>query len=713
MVGDGTSGRAAPPSYLALERAIASIRQGWSTPEGAKNPYAPGWNALFDAVLDDLKTYSKTETDADREGALDRLGQISTALDRAQWPPAAQVRDELRRWLQPRQRLALARRQLSETVESLPPTNDPGIKANRARWVEFAQTDLGSALRAYDAATTVVQRQDSLRRIRESLATLKERNESHPWAPSWELQSAVNDMFNQPNLDISADASTVAPLFDKNLVETGPVLRKGYLSQVTAGPKTGFGLLPSDDGIAFFNSQLYSSVTPIWDFQNQIASDQQGQRAARMYQFSATSVDQAELTVTTVLTSSGLAIAPSWRHAIDATIWSQPTAGGDFGRFIASLIGMDQQAITNRVYEGAIGRFREQIPVEAREEGLERIAAESAKRNADLRSQYLVGNNTIAVRDFLLTQVALRSRPEAAFIAGLLEWRGAPGQRGADLPQPPVLAATFEPGVTADVHLGSLLSSLVAGAYQREPVASVQNLMVTIRQMPPNTPPRDAITLAKNVDFATFARAVDESRKADNPKYTVLRITRSPKPPEFSADARGFLVALFHDVQIDVPAPEGEARKTLGDAPAKIYRVKIPQAEISLSYKVVSPEPKSLRFQGKVEDFNPGTNAEVIAIADDETKGSALSRFPAGIVLGAMGGRLRTQPIDLPLDQLPLPGFAIRSISPLDPSGWVRVGLEPPECEPPSRRRRGPVIGGRVAANHRLATHIHPQRTTT
>ncbi len=34
------------------------------------------------------------------------------------------------------------------------------------------------------------------------------------------------------------------------------------------------------------------------------------------------------------------------------------------------------------------------------------------------------------------------------------------------------------------------------------------------------------------------------------------------------------------------------------------------------------------------------------------------------------------QPIDLALENLKLPGFNIRSISPLDPSGWVRVGLD-------------------------------------
>ena len=168
-------------------------------------------------------------------------------------------------------------------------------------------------------------------------------------------------------------------MFNANLVESGPVYRKGYVSQVTAGPKTGFGLMPSDDGIAFFNSQLLTSITPITDFQNQIASDSQGQRAAKLYHFDATTYDWSELTITTVLRPSGLQITPSYRHNINAAICSQPEPGGGVGRLIAGLIGMNQQKITDKVYEGAIGQFQQRIPEEAMEEGLERISSRNSR----------------------------------------------------------------------------------------------------------------------------------------------------------------------------------------------------------------------------------------------------------------------------------------------------------------------------------------------
>jgi hypothetical protein len=672
----------AGPSYLGIERTIAEIRRSWSSPGAPAEPNAPGWNALFDALLADLRSYSKAESDEQRLKALNHVYEISTALSTVAWVPAANLRDELRQWLRPRVRLASARQQLRETVQALPATTDPHILANRSRWVAFVQDDLGHALHDYEAATTVSQRQTALHRIHESLASLGKGEQSQPWSPSSELQAAVNDLFNRPNLDITADVNTVAPVFNANLVETGPVTRKGYVSQVTAGAKTGFGLMPSDDGIAFFNSQLFTSVTPIWDFQNQIASDPQGQRATKLYSFNATTYDWAELTITTVLKDSGLQITPSYRHNIDGAIGSQPVCGGGFGRFVGGLIGMNQQAINNRVYQGAIPKFREQIPAEAMEEGLERIAGETQRRNADLRSKGLIGNNTLAIKDLLITQLALRSRPEGVLVGGLLQWRGTP-QLGADAPEPAKLS-NFETGVTANVHLSSLLTSLASGAFQRDPIKSVQNLTIVTKDVPAGTPPREAVKLTENTDLPAYLQAVDEARKAKNPKVTALRITRPQQPPEFSVDARGFLVALIHDFQLDVPAPEGEANGGLVGAAAKIYRIKIPLAEVALSYKVDTP-PKSLHVRAKVEEFSPGPDAQVLAISGDETKATPLSRFSAALVLTAMGARIRSQPIEFTLDQTTLPGFSIRSVSPLDPSGWLRLTLDRDPNSPPPK----------------------------
>jgi hypothetical protein len=700
------AGQAAPaaPTYVGVERTIESIREAWSKPEARPEPNADGWNALFNTLLDQLQGYAQAQDDAARLTALNRLYEISAALETVAWPPAATVRAELREWLRPRVRLAWARKRLSETVSALPPASDPAVQANRTRWTDFVANDLGGALREYDAARTVQQRQGALRRLHEVLASLDRQNQGQwsqgrPWAPSWELEAAMNDLFNRPNLDIAADVATVAPIFDANLVTTGPVTRKGYTSMVTAGPKTGFGLIPLDGGIGFYNSQSMVSVTPIHDFQQQIAQDPQGQRAAKLYYFSATTYDWSNMTVTAVITPGGLTLSPSSTHNINAAIGSAPTAGNGLGRGIAALIGMNKDKITQKVYEGALPKFQQQIPQEAQEEALERISVEQAQRNADLRSKYLIGNDTAAVRDFLIRQLWMASRPEAIFVGGRFEWRGAPDQRGADMPQPPKLASTYEPGVTADLHLGSLLTSAASGIWLQDKVRSAQNLMIQTKAVPPGTPPKDAVSVTENVSFADYVKAVDAARNAHDPRVQALRITRPQQPPEFSTDARGYLVALVRGFQLDVPAPDQQSGGAMLGVPAKILRLKAPLVEVALSYQLDNSTPGSLRLKGKIQEFNPGTTGEVIAINDDENQGKPLTRFQSAIVMTALGGRIRSQNIDVSLDQLRLPGFQIRSVSPLDPSGWARINLvrtagAPLQQTEPAREVQPPPVQG-------------------
>ena len=297
----------------------------------------------------------------------------------------------------------------------------------------------------------------------------------------------------------------------------------------------------------------------------------------------------------------------------------------------------------------------------------------------------------LSVKDILIKDLSLRSRPQAVLIGGVFGMRDAPRQIGADLPEPAALRA-LEPGVRANVHLGSLLGSLVAGMYKREQVRSVDNLMVVIKEVPPGTPPREGVEVTKNVDFATFAKKLDDSRKAKpgTPKTTVLRVMRPKEPAEFSTDARGFLVALIRDVQLDVPAPENQQKGGFVGAPAKVYRIKVPLVELSLSYKIDITKPGVIHVQAKVEDFNPGSDGTVLAITDDETKGALLSKFSTAFVLGALGGQLRQQSIDTSLDDIKIPGFLIRSVSPLDPSGWVRVSLDRDPTAPPRSLRADP-----------------------
>jgi hypothetical protein len=93
----------------------------------------------------------------------------------------------------------------------------------------------------------------------------------------------------------------------------------------------------------------------------------------------------------------------------------------------------------------------------------------------------------------------------------------------------------------------------------------------------------------------------------------------------------------------------------------------------------VSPATEStpVRLTGKVEDVDLGgaSVAKVYALNDDESKPQNLTVFLAAPVLGLVQERAKGRPIDVPLSDLQLQGFAIREVSPLDPSGWMRVQL--------------------------------------
>ena len=542
------------------------------------------------------------------------------------------------------------------------------------------------------------------------LARLKAGTRARPGRHPGSSQAAVDDLFNRPNIDVAADVNTVSPLFNANLVETGPVFRKGYWSQVTAGPKTGFGLLPSDDGIAFYNKQTLVSVTPITDFQNQIAADPQGQRAAKLYQFGATSYDWSELTITTVLRPSGLTITPSSTHNIDAAIGASPTEGGGLGTRNRRLDRPEQRRHHARKSRkahcpGSSSRFRPR-PRRKHSSGSP-SRPPNAMPTCKPRAWWAM---TRWPSTMFSSSTSPCGRGRMAF-----SWEASssgaahPGSSVPTRPQPPNLAATFEPGVTADVHLSSLLTSAAAGLYQRDEVQlgskpddHHQGRAARHHRRPTRSRSR------KNVDFPTYIKAVDESRKPGS-RANVLRLTRPPQPPEFSVDAKGNLVAIVHDLQIEVPAPESEAKGGVVGAAAKIYRIKIPQAEIALSYKVETAPGNPPQLHAKVEDFNPGTNSEVLAITDDETKAVPLSRFSASLVLGGIGGRLRSSAHQC----LARPAQSAGLLDPLGlaarpqrlGSGWARAQPQcptncpdrPGDSEPAGRRRSA---GRRSAGCH-------------
>lgn len=700
----------ATPSYHVVERTVQKIRGDWAKPGAPAQPNAAGWNALFDATLQNLQAYGSASSENERLVTLNRLYQISNGLAAVSWPPAGELRESLREWLRPRVRLAWAGRRLVDRVNTLPAPPSPAVVENRQKWVRFVDNDLGQALKIYDSAATVAQRQNALRDVYAALDALRSRNTTSPWAPSIELQGAMNDLFNQPNFDVSVDKPTLYPVFAANLVTSGPVFRKGYWSQVTAGPWLGFGLLPSDDGIAFYNQQQLTSVTPITDFQRQVENNPQGKRAAKMYQFNAVQSDNAVLTITVLLRPSGISIYPSYNHNVNADISTTPQQRGGMARAIASLVGFNQPRITQMAYDNAIGQIRSQVVVEAQEEATERTQKEAAQRNATL-AQYLVGGDRLAFRNILIEGLSLRSRPENALIGGTIRHATADSQVGASSPQPPELFRP-ESGVSADVHLSSVASNLARGFLQSDAAKQVENLMVVTSKIPPGAPPSEGVKVTRNVDYPTFLQAVQTAQAANDPKSVAIRVKRPTQPPDFGVDANGNLVALISDFQIDVPVPPDLAKGGGGRAipPAKVFRIVAKQAEFAIGFKVEPQPDGGLRVNGKIDGFDPGPGARVLAINEDEAQATPLNAFASIFVLGGLRTKLAGQPIDAPIKNPQLQGFAIRSVSPLDPSGWIRVNLErvanAPVAAAPAADVAVPAPSGTATATGNPATPV-------
>ena len=666
----------AAPSYLGIDRTIEKVRADWTKPGAAPQPNAPGWNAFFDAVRGDLAAYGAAKTDDDRLKFLGRLYQESAALAGVSWAPAGEVREGLRSWLRPRVKLAWAERHLTDAVKALPPAADDAAKGNRDRWVGFVQNDLGTALQSYEGAGTVKERQEALKQVYAALHALDEGNKARPWGYSLALKAALDDLYNRPNLDATADVASLSPALNTNIVTSGPIDFKGQRSYVTAGPKTGFGLLPSGDGILFYNSQALTNVTPISGYQQQVASDPKGKRAAKLYQFNATSTDHAELTITAILRPSGVAVAPSYRHNVAAAVSSNPIQGKGLGRAVASVVGLNQGKITDKVYEASVGKIVQGVADGAAELGQIKAAEGAAQKNAQL-ANVLVGNNTARVKDVEITGLSLASRTEGAVIGGTVRWLGAPEQVGADAPQPPALE-TYQGGVTADIHLSSILTNLARGYIQSPNVQGVENLLIVTKKLPPGAPPAEGIATTRNADYATFLKAAEESAAANDPKVLAVRVKRPGRSPEFAADKDGHLVAIVHDFLLEVPAPASAARGGLAGPAARIYRITAPDAEFDIEFHVEPVTPSGpLRLAGKIVGFDPGPKAQVYALNASETEATPLPAFTNSLVLSVFGNKLKGQPIDVPLGNLNLPGFALTGVSPLDPSGWIRFNLMP------------------------------------
>jgi hypothetical protein len=660
----GAGAGPATPSYHAIDRVMLQIEQEWKGLSPEQNPHGESWLGYFQGLRQELKEYTAAKDADARVASLNKLYAKAQALDSTRWPAAVKLRNELRHWLRPRIALSWAEYRLIEAL----PSDQAELKE---KWIAFLDKSLRPAVRDVESAGTVAAQLSALSKLHDSSDALGRSIATRDWSKSRALQQAIEELYSAPNVEVSIDANGVSSfIMPQGIVEPGPVYFREQWSYVTAGPVLGIGFIPTSDGIQVSVRQALTSVTPVRGFQEQIAADSQGQRAAKMYQFSATTRNDAVLTMVALFrVASGLYLGPNYEHGVSATINSTPQPGGGLPRLLASLMGQNQKRITDKVYEGAIGPMRENVVDGSRELSGIRTSESAAQLNAQIRP-YVLDHQTMGTDKWKLTHLSLETFSTHAVARGTLG-AGSITPRGASTGQPSTLGSPAA-GVTADVHLPSALSSLLAGYYEEDSVRGVENILLE-----PAGVGEEGPKVSSNVDFATYLKALQDARAAGKPGR-VVRIAKPAKAPQFSADANGNLVVLVKDLKLDVPAPEQAARGGLTGPPARVYRVQSPQAEVSLAIvrEPVAPgDPE--RFVAQIVGIDAGPGLQVLAINEDEAQAVPLNMIQARVVLAAMSGSASGQKIPLPLNSLPLSNFVINSVSKLDPTGWIRVVLVP------------------------------------
>ena len=195
------------PSYQGVERTIQAIRQVLGRARGLlAQPNRAGLGRAFRRLAQRPAGYGKAAGDTDRVAALDHIYQISEALGTTAWQPAANLREEAQGVAQAQAQAGVGKPPAErngrgaaghQSTPTSRPTENAGLTSSEPTWEPRCRNTTRPPPWPSDRRPCD--------RIHESLGTLSAGNQKQPWWPSSELEAAVNDLFNRPNLDIAAD----------------------------------------------------------------------------------------------------------------------------------------------------------------------------------------------------------------------------------------------------------------------------------------------------------------------------------------------------------------------------------------------------------------------------------------------------------------------------------------------------------------------------
>ena len=216
-----------------------------------------------------------------------------------------------------------------------------------------------------------------------------------------------------------------------------------------------------------------------------MAADPRGKRLAKMYEISASTSTRTENTAFTYLRPTGIDLITDNVPQVGFGVGLQPQQGGGLTRLFASLLGYNKERIQREIYQNAYPQVQAEAIQGARELADERRNAAEISLDAQL-ANYLIGNRTAVYGPLAVTGLDLRSRPQYVWARGNVEWSQDTTQAGAEVDQPPGFL-TYGSGITADIHLPSVLNNMVQGYLESDAVRNFDNLMVETRDVAPDS----------------------------------------------------------------------------------------------------------------------------------------------------------------------------------------------------------------------------------
>lgn len=582
----------------------------------------------------------------------------------------------LARWVEPRLKAIRYAVSARDTVNRV----DSGLTPEYKEVYNTLVLPLVDSLEQYEAADKVGLRFDAREKVRALVSKLSDKLTELNWPDAGKIIEAIESRWESPNLLITVSAEGLKPLLDRSIVNNEAIQYKGRVSYVTPGDRQGYGLIPSDDSLAFYVRQAMTSVTPVTDFEQQVQSNQGGRILTRAYALGNTIQNDSILTMSFAVRPTGVAMTPSYENNVQPQLSIAPRQGGGLTRMVMGIAGMSQQRVVNEIYNRSIGQIQSETAVNSKELGQLRANEAASELNDSLKS-FARSEDSLAFDKIVAERIKTRTEPTHihAETRVLYDVKGIRSIGPLDVPPP--LDPVDDRYITAALHVPNVMENLAANFFEE----ISKRGKATIAFLPDNDGD-GALEVEIQSGQELLHMAVGESlRITKEPKgaklasgapFGAITISEQKLVPHFSMDDKGHLVMLFKAFKMDIAAPAltmfSDGR--LGGA----IRIDSPGAELDMeiiNLPASGGQPERLAL--KVHSFQLDPRSKIYAYTEAGKEPTELSAFRKATVLAAASGFLASRPLDLPLDALRF-GDKVKvvKVAPIGKLGWYQFVVD-------------------------------------